>query len=124
VMALFVPVIAGGGHAGRAIEAGRAVLAASETAKLADGGAKVGVGVHSGEAFVGTVGTGDRLDFSALGDTVNVAARLGSVAGPGELVVSESAWKAAGASDARADHRTIDVAGRAAQLAVVVVPAG
>src|SRR5215217_1054307 len=64
VMALFVPVIAGEAHADRAIAAGRAVLAASQTARLADAGAKVGVGVHSGEAFVGTVGTGDRLDFS------------------------------------------------------------
>jgi len=124
VMALFVPVIAGEAHAARGIDAGRAVLNASEAPGLVAGGVRVGVGLHTGEAFVGAVGTADRLDFSALGDTVNVAARLGSVAGPGELVVSATAWTASGATDAAAEPRTIDVVGRTAPLNVVVLRPG
>lgn len=121
VMAPFIPVMTGASHAARAIDAGRAVLEGPEVARLAEGGARVGVGVHSGQAYVGTIGSGDRLDFSALGDTVNVAARLGSVAGPGELYVSGEAWSAARAEDPAAEHRTIDVSGRAARLEVVVL---
>jgi len=124
VMALFIPAITGEAHAARAIAAGRAVLAASDAAQLVEGGVRVGVGLHTGEAFVGTVGTADHLDFSALGDTVNIAARLGSIAGPGELVVSQMAWSAAGATDPGAEHRTIEVAGRSAPLDVVVIGAG
>jgi adenylate cyclase len=79
-MALFVPVLSGEAHAARAIAAGQADLAALEVPELVAGGVSVGVGVHTGRAFVGAVGTAERIDSSALGDTVNVAARLGSVA--------------------------------------------
>src|SRR5207247_2549302 len=80
---LFIPVISGSEHAIRAIEAGEAVLRAVEDRALVAGGVQIGVGVHTGEAFVGTVGADDRLDFTALGDTVNVAARPGTEAGAG-----------------------------------------
>ena len=82
VMALFIPVITGEDHAGRAVSAGRAILAAVERDGLAAKGLMVGAGVHTGEAFVGVVGSEEKIDFTALGDTVNVAARLGSTAGP------------------------------------------
>src|SRR3954447_17088297 len=96
IMALLIPIVTGERHATRAIEAGEAVLRAVADRHLVAGVVQVGVGVHTGDAFVGTVGTDERLDFTALGDTVNVAARLGSDAGAGELLVSSMAWKAAG----------------------------
>jgi adenylate cyclase len=120
VMALFIPVIAGADHAGRAVSAGEELLAIAERHELATAGVRIGAGVHAGTAFVGTIGTGKRLDFSALGDTVNVAARLGSVAGPGELLVSRVAWERAGRTVQPATVREIEVAGRAATLEVVV----
>jgi len=118
VMALFVPVIAGENHAARAIEAGRAILAAVERSGLAGKGLMVGAGVHSGEAFVGVVGADEKLDFTALGDTVNIAARLGSVAKGGELLVSRPAWDLAGLG-APASVREVEIAGRIGTLAVV-----
>ena len=120
IMALFLPVITGERRAARAIEAGQAVLEAVMDRDLVAGGVRVGVGVHSGRAFVGAIGSEDRLDFTALGDTVNVAARLGSAAGADELFVSDAAWRAAGRSDA-APHRELTVAGRAEPLQVVVL---
>ena len=96
VMALFVPLLTGENHAGKAIAAGRDLLQMAQRRDLVTGGVRVGVGVHTGPAFVGVLGSGDKLDFSALGDAVNVAARLGSVAGPGELYVSRAAWESAG----------------------------
>jgi adenylate cyclase len=120
IMALFIPVVTGEHHALKAIEAGEAVLRDVMDRELIAGGVRVGVGVHTGEAFVGTVGSDDRLDFTALGDTVNVAARLGSDAGAGELVVSAMAWAAAGRSEP-VERRHLDVKGRAEPLEVVVI---
>ena len=78
----------------------------------------VGAGVHTGEAFVGVVGGDEKTDFTALGDTVNIAARLGGVAGPGELLVSRSAWDRAGLG-APPSEREVDIAGRTGTLPVV-----
>ncbi len=122
VMALFIPVITGENHAGRAIEAGRAILADVEQAGLPARGARVGAGIHTGSAFVGALGAGEKLDFTAVGDTVNVAARLGSVAAGGELIVSRAAWDAAGLASDGSDgavSRELEVAGRSAPLEVV-----
>jgi adenylate cyclase len=125
IMSLFIPVIAGDLHARHAIDAGEALLRAVDDPSLVAGGVRVGVGVHTGEAFVGAIGSDERLDFTALGDTVNVAARLGSVAGAGELLVSDAAWRAAG-RDLSVDRRQLALSGRTEPLAVVVIgsPAG
>ena len=118
VMALFIPVITGENHAKRAIEAGRAILTAIEKGGLARKGLMVGAGVHTGEAFVGVVGSDEKTDFTALGDTVNIAARLGGVAGPGELLVSRVTWDRAGLGVPH-DEREIEIAGRVGKLSVV-----
>jgi adenylate cyclase len=120
IMALFIPVIAGENHANRAITAGQAILAGVERDGLVRKGLLVGAGVHTGEAFVGTVGSDEKIDFTALGDTVNIAARLGGVAGPGELLVSRAAWDRAALGTPPAE-REIEIAGRAGSLAVVAV---
>ena len=126
IMVLFIPMVAGEMHARRAIDAGEALLRAVADPELVAGGVRVGAGVHTGEAFVGTVGSGEKLDFTALGDTVNVAARLGSDAAAGELLVSEAAWRASGRTDP-AERRQLTVKGRLEPLEVVVLggqPAG
>jgi adenylate cyclase len=119
IMALFIPVITGENHAGRAIDAGRAILMAVDREGLARQGLQVGAGVHAGEAFVGVVGSDQKIDFTALGDTVNVAARLGGLAGPGELLVSRHAWDRAGLP-APADERDLPIPGRSEALPVVM----
>lgn len=121
VMSLFIPVISGENHAGRAVEAGRAVLAAVD--RLSEKGFLVGAGVHSGEAFVGSIGSAEKRDFTALGDTVNVAARLGALAGPRELLVSRAAWDRAGLGEPP-EAREVEIAGRTGTLGVVALTAG
>jgi adenylate cyclase len=120
IMALFVPFISGDNHAAQAIAAGRSLVGKeSHDQRLVEAGVRFGVGVHSGIAFVGTLGHGEKFDFSALGDTVNAAARLGSIAQPNELLVSWDAWKASGLPQEKLDRRPVKLTGREEPLDVV-----
>lgn len=53
----------------------------------------LGIGVHSGPAVVGNIGTAYRMDYTAIGDTVNTASRLEHMAKPGTVVISESLYQ-------------------------------
>jgi adenylate cyclase len=53
----------------------------------------VGIGINTGPAIVGYIGSEQRLDYTAIGDTINTAARLESVAKPGQIVISETTWQ-------------------------------
>ena len=62
---------------------------------LAQFGKKVsfGIGVNCGEAVVGNIGCDFRMDYTAIGDTVNTAARLESRAGAGEILISQAVYE-------------------------------
>jgi adenylate cyclase len=112
VVALFIPGFAGADHASDAIAAARELLV-----KTGHGEGvpwiPVGAGVHTGAAYVGSVGEGDALDFTALGDSVNTAARLASCAGAGEILVSSVAAAASQLDTAGLEARTLTLRGRA-----------
>ncbi len=55
---------------------------------------KINFGIHTGQAVVGNVGTAQMMDFTAVGDTVNVAARLQDVAQGGRILISDTAHQA------------------------------
>ena len=109
VMALFIQGFAGTDHAAKAVSAARMILREVEL--------PVGAGVHTGDAWVGFVGGGeDVVDFTALGDAVNAASRLGSEAQTGELLLSEATVKAAGIATDGLTARRVELRGRAEPL--------
>ena len=120
VMALFVPVTAGTDYHSRTLTAAIELVRAVEASALPASGVRVGAGAHLGPAFIDVMGSGDKLDFSALGDPVNVAARLGALAGPGEVLASRELWLAAGRTEP-ASARSVEITGRTEPLDVVVV---
>jgi adenylate cyclase len=123
---LFIPAYSGLDHAARAIAAGRAILAAASDPHASQNGAiPVGAGVHTGIAFVGTVGSSEEIsDFTALGDAVNTTARLASLAGPGELLVTVAAANHAAVDASNLERRTVEVRGREEGMDVYAIRAG
>jgi len=55
---------------------------------------EVGVGIHSGPALCGIIGSPKTRQYTAMGDTVNTAARLCSIAKPGEVLISRATYEA------------------------------
>jgi len=53
-----------------------------------------GIGLHTGEAIVGNVGSPERLDYTAMGDSVNLAKRLQEVAKPMQILLSDATYEA------------------------------
>lgn len=84
----------------------------------------VGVGVHAGNAYFGSIGTEEGLtDISAKGEEVNLAARLASKAAPGEIVISEQALNKAGMDGNTLEPRSLDLKGISEPVAVRVMHA-
>lgn len=126
VIGLFFGGVSGPDHTAKAIEA---ALDLAERVARPDatpmGPIPAGTGVHTGEAFVGATGLGEGVeDFTALGDTVNTTARLASVAGAGEVLISLDAAKAAGRSTEGREQRCLTVKGRTQSIDVVVEQVG
>jgi adenylate cyclase len=122
VVAIFIPALTGADHARRAIDAARRVvslMAGEDGAHLLP----VGAGVHAGIAYVGSVGGSEQADFTAMGDPVNVTARLASAAGAGEVLVTLAAAAAAGLPTDGLEHRNLTLKGRSDVTEVVVLGA-
>jgi adenylate cyclase len=114
VIGLYLPIFTGPDHARPALVAARELLVATGHTHEEGPWLPIGIGVHTGPVFVGTVsGSEDSVtDITALGDNVNVAARLASLAAPGEALISEVAYAAGGADLGDLERRQLDLKGR------------
>ena len=94
VMAIFVPGLAGASYRRHAVAAGRSLLEAVGYGAPAGNWLEVGVGIASGEDYVGNIGGGGFKDFTALGDVTNTAARLQAQAAGGQLLLDAPTYAA------------------------------
>jgi adenylate cyclase len=123
VMAMFGSPVAYPDHARRAVRAalGMAKEAAEfrewMTTRFPDRGLpefRIGIGLHTGEAVIGDIGTPKRKEFTPIGDTVNAASRLEGVTKDLKCVIvaSEASVKAAGGGVRTGKAETVTVKGR------------
>jgi adenylate cyclase len=123
VTALFIPGFAGREHAHRAIAAGQDLLRVTGHADPQGPWVPVGVGVHTGVAWVGSIhgASGEAADFTALGDNVNISARLAGAARQGEVLASAAACNAAGIGVEGLETRELELKGRREAVRVHVL---
>ena len=119
---LFIPGFAGPEHPRRAIEAAQDLLKLTGHRDPKGPWIPVGIGIHTGTAFVGVVGeVGTTQDFTALGDNVNITARLASEAGPGEILISDALYEAANLDREDLERRQLELKGKSEVTGVRVM---
>jgi len=128
VVGIFLPYFVGPKHVQAAVDAARKLLHVTGHGEPGGPWIEVGVGVHYGTAFVGTVGSKDGVtDITVLGDIPNVTARLSSAAAAGEILISDEAYKRAGLPEIL-ELRSLELKGKSEPFSVRVlrqaVPSG
>jgi adenylate cyclase len=123
VVGLYIPGMAGPEHPRRAIEAAQNLLQLTGRRDHKGSWLPVGVGVHTGLAYVGVVGgtEGNPTDFTALCDNVNITARLASQASSGEILISDAAYTASGLDLGDMERRQLELKGKSEPIGVHVL---
>jgi adenylate cyclase len=122
VTAFYLPGPAGQDYAAKAVRAGEEILIQTGHNDAKGPWVPVGVGIHTGVAYVGAVGATDGMvDITALGDAVNVAARLASSAKAGEILVSEETLRAAKIDSTQLEKRKLELKGKSETFDVRVM---
>jgi adenylate cyclase len=112
VIGLFVPRFSGKNHAQAAIDTALDLLRATGHQDENGPWAPVGVGIHTGPAYVGTVGHGDSVnEIAVLGNDANLTARLSSAAIQGEVIISQEALACAELSKEGMESQEIELKG-------------
>jgi class 3 adenylate cyclase len=104
----------GAGNAARAVDTAKAIQTAVRLSGLPLG---IGIGVFAGPVMAGLIGSGNRFDYTVIGDSVNIAARLCEAAREGEIVVDGNI-AALAENPAFGPEETLRVKGRAGALKV------
>lgn len=120
VMAFFGAPVHQHDHARRAVETALEIV---RGAMAEEEGLQVGGGVATGEAFVGNVGGSGVTDYTVLGDTVNVAARLQGAAAAGEILLTEESYTPVAEQFPDAGKRELDLKGKSAVVVARVIRA-
>ena len=121
IVAMFIPALVREAHAARAVAAASALIKATGNDDPGGPWLPVGAGIASGIAYVGAVGSGMHVEFTALGDVVNTAARLADAAGAGEILVTLPAAERANVELSGLERRTLDLKGKSLTVDVAVI---
>ncbi len=113
IMAVFGAPIPHADHALRACRAARRMTAAVDAATAdAAHAPRFRIGINTGPALVGNIGSEEFRNFTAIGDTTNVAQRLQAAAEPGQVVIGPATAAALGAEAAVTPLPPVLVKGR------------
>lgn len=126
IMAVWGAPIPQEDHAARALAAAEDMMRFLETAneewkEKYDVEIRLGIGVNSGEAIVGNVGSDKRMEYTVIGDVVNIAARLESIAQPNQVLVAETTQRLAGDKFALRELGARKLTGRKTETRVFVL---
>jgi adenylate cyclase len=123
IVAFFFPLMSGPRHALAAVDTALAMLRATGHEDREGPWVPLGVGVSSGMAWVGAVGDEKHTDLTALGDVVNIAARLGGAARSGEVLVTVEGARAAGLAP-DLERQSLELKGKSSPTEVVSLSIG
>jgi adenylate cyclase len=123
VMAFFGAPLYSKDHPERAVQAALQIISGMRSL-AADEPLRVGAGISTGEAYVGNVGGGVIADYTVLGDTVNVAARLQGAAAPGEVLVTEETYRHVDQAFPNAPVRELELKGKSELVRARVILVG
>jgi len=129
IMAVWGAPIPQEDHAARALAAAEDMMRFLETAneewrEKYDVEIRLGIGVNSGEAIVGNVGSDKRMEYTVIGDVVNIAARLEAIAQPNQVLVAETTKRLAGDKFALRELGAHKLTGRKAETMVYALETG
>jgi len=129
VMAVFGAPFPQPDHAARALQTARAMHATQDqlNRRWASTGLPafpLGIGLSTGEVAAALLGSEERLEYTVVGDTVNLAQRLQQWAGPGQIVLSEPTWAALGTAVDAEHLAPAPVKGRSAAVGAYRITTG
>lgn len=116
VMAIFVPGLAGSHFPRAAVQAAGALLRGIGYGTTDGSWLEVGVGICTGEEYVGNVGGGGFKDFTAIGDVTNTAARLQASAAGGEILMCAATYEAVATAYPMAEPQHLQLKGKQATV--------
>lgn len=114
IIALFNVPVRRDDHVDRSVAAATELQRAVERINSASNNdtlLQIGIGISTGFALAGRLGSNDPSSYTAIGDVVNIAARLQTNAEPGEVVVTQEVYDAVGAAFPNAQRREYQLKG-------------
>jgi adenylate cyclase len=122
VEGLFVPGLAGPQYRQKAVEAARSLARVVRYTDSPAGALEVGIGIATGEEFVGNVAGGGYKDFAAVGDVTNTAARLTSAANNGQIIVDADTYGVVARAYPDTHHQRLVLTGKQEPVEAYWIP--